>query len=156
MDQLMNELLAYGPVSFLWSVRLLWLAIGSIGVFESAREYFFNLGRYRRYLHAGNSKEIIARGRHWRSFWFLLAFFVCFITGVLAVTFLFVQAPPRPDISVQSATLTLLLEVMIIFFWLAKHADRRAARETEAYARSYQSVEDGHLLGEQPDRPHGA
>src|SRR5215218_5555326 len=102
MDLLMDELTAYGPVTFLWSVRLLWLAIGSIGVFESAREYFFNLSRYRRYLHQGNSKEIIARGRHWRSFWFLAAFFICFLSGLTSVVFLIVEDPPRPVISLQS------------------------------------------------------
>lgn len=153
MYQMMTEFASFGPIAFLWAVRLLWLSIGSIGAYEASREYLFNLSRYRRYRHSGGSKEIIASSRHWRSFWFLIAFGICFATGLASVLFLATAAPPRPEISVQSTILTILLEFMIICFWLSKHADRRGSREAEAYARSHQSIEEGEVAEEQPQKP---
>lgn len=121
-------------VLYLWATRLLWLFMGTYASLESRGEYHRNRQSYLPHKGSGTSKEIISRGRFRRSRFFYWAFLLAALTGWLSVIFLFLYPPPRPDVSAQSATLTLILEAMIFLFWRAKHADKTARKESEAYA----------------------
>lgn len=132
----MSDAIALTPsqaTALLWVATLAWAFVSTRGVVVAARLWRLNRAAYRSVRGERSERELVRRRRYSKSRWFLRGFALAALAGWKGIIFLAIFPPPRPDVSLNSATAIVLITVMLTCFERVKHEDMAMLEEARRF-----------------------
>lgn len=124
----------------LWLSTALWVAVSALALRDAAAEWRETRKEYLEALPFGNGKALVGRYRYRIATWFLVAFSLATVIGIIAVLGNIFAMPEQADTTLVSAILRYLLDFTLYAFWRAKRGNRAMRREVERRQKSVEAA----------------